>query len=107
MVTCSPLRRVGAVALSLVLTSVTATLLVAQTQRLPLEKDHAARMGRSSQLFKQHVRPILLQKCLRCHGGKTTEAEFDLHSREGILKGGTSGSAVVPGKAKESLLYRV
>src|SRR5437588_10082313 len=71
----------------------------------PVDKDHAARMERSAQLFKQDLRGVLTQRCLRCHGGKATEAELDLHSRESLLRGGTSGPAVVPGKSKESLLY--
>ena len=67
----------------------------------PVDKDHAAKMERSAQLFKQDLRGVLTQRCLRCHGGKKTEAELDLHSRESLLKGGTSGAAVVPAAAGE------
>src|SRR5207248_6364483 len=81
--------------------------LLAQPPKQPLDKDHASKMERSALLFKQSVRPVLTGRCLRCHGGKSTEAEFDLHSRESLLRGGTSGPAVVPGKAKDSLLYKL
>src|SRR5687767_9746880 len=50
---------------------------------------------------------ILQNRCLECHGGKSTRSGFDLSTREGLLRGGDSGQpAVAPGKAVESLLYR-
>src|SRR5437764_15275712 len=59
--------------------------------------DHAAKMAKGLELFKKQVRPILEQKCLRCHGGKQTESELSLNDREGLLKGRLNGRAVVPG----------
>ncbi len=79
---------------------------VSQSQQ-PLDKDHAAKMTRSAQVFKDHIRPMLTQKCLRCHGGKKTEGELDIYSRDSLLKGGASGPAVVPGKPKDSLLVKL
>src|SRR5688572_18537419 len=52
------------------------------------------------------ARTILEAKCLECHGGKTHRAELDLSTRDGLLKGGETGPAVVPGKSTESLLYK-
>ena len=49
---------------------------------------------------------ILGAKCLPCHGRRRQEAGLDLRTREGLLKGGKSGPAVVPGKPEESLLVR-
>ena len=49
---------------------------------------------------------ILGAKCLPCHGRRRQEAALDLRTREGLLKGGQSGPAVVPGKPEESLLVR-
>ena len=71
----------------------------------PVEKDHAARMARGTELFKKHVRPVLLNQCLKCHGGETTEGELDLTDRDRLLKGGDHGPAVVPGEPTKSLLY--
>jgi cytochrome c553 len=73
----------------------------------PLDKDHAAKMARGLEVFKKHVRPVLVQTCLRCHGGKKTESEFDLVDRAGLLKGGSAGPAVILGKARDSLLYKL
>jgi hypothetical protein len=64
-------------------------------------------MARGLEIFKSQVRPVLAQRCLRCHGGKSTEAELDLTDRDKLLHGGTSGPAVVAGRAKESLLYKL
>ncbi len=73
----------------------------------PVDPDHAAKMAKGLDLFKRHVRPLVEAKCLRCHGGKHVESEFDLADREGLLKGGLHGPAVVPGKSKDSLLVKL
>ena len=56
--------------------------------------------------FAADVQPILQRNCLLCHGTTFTFGELDLQTREGLLKGGTRGPAIVPGKAEESRLYR-
>ena len=59
-------------------------------------------------IFTQHVRPLLIKRCLKCHGGEAeVQSAFNLATREGLLAGGTSGKAIVPGKAAESRLYRL
>jgi hypothetical protein len=70
-------------------------------------KDHAAQMTKGLVLFKKHVRPVLRGRCLKCHGGKKTKADFNLATREGLLRGGESGPAVLVGKARDSLLYKL
>lgn len=53
----------------------------------------------------QHdVIPILLLRCTVCHGKQKQEADLDLRTRAGMLKGGKSGPAIIPGKPAESLL---
>ena len=64
-------------------------------------------MQASQELFKAQVRDILIENCLNCHGGDATEAELDISTRAGLLAGGKSGAAVSPGKAQESLLYKL
>jgi mono/diheme cytochrome c family protein len=56
--------------------------------------------------YADKVAPILKANCLKCHGDdpKKLRGEFDLRTRAAVLKGGESGPAAVPGKAKESLL---
>jgi cytochrome c553 len=69
--------------------------------------DHAEQMAASIELFKGHVRDVLVQQCVHCHGGKETHGEFDLTTREGLLKGGELGPAVVVGKPDDSLLMKL
>ena len=54
--------------------------------------------------FESKIRPLLLSRCMECHGDSEPEGEFSLSSREGLMRGGKLGPAVVPGKPKESLL---
>ncbi len=54
--------------------------------------------------FETHIRPLLVRKCQGCHGARKQEGDLRLDSREGVLKGGESGPAAVPGRADESLL---
>src|SRR4026207_1848357 len=48
---------------------------------------------------------VLQKNCVSCHS-EPAMSNLDLRQRETMLKGGTRGPAVVPGKAEESLLYR-
>lgn len=73
----------------------------------PIGADHAEKMVKGLALFKSHVKPVIEAKCLRCHGGKKIESDFDLSDREGLLKGGQIGVAVVPGKSRESPLVKL
>ena len=63
---------------------------------------------KGERLFALHVQPLLAAKCFACHGKDKDkiEAELDLTTRAGMLKGGeTSPEVLVPGKAAKSLLY--
>ncbi len=64
-------------------------------------------MTRGLEVFKKQVQPILVKSCVRCHGGKKTEGELDLTEREGLLRGGGRGPAILVGNAKDSLLYKL
>ena len=56
--------------------------------------------------FANDVAPILSQKCLQCHGLANPMGNLDLKSREGALRGGQHGPAIVPGNAAASNLYK-
>jgi hypothetical protein len=58
--------------------------------------------------FENHIRPVLVASCYECHSGqsKNLRGELRLDSREGLLRGGNSGPAVVPGDPEGSLLMR-
>ncbi|MEX1230704.1 MAG: PSD1 and planctomycete cytochrome C domain-containing protein [Planctomycetaceae bacterium] len=64
------------------------------------------RSAEQNEFFEKHIRPLLTENCLSCHGGKKQEGGLQLSSRELLLKGGESGTAVVPSKPDESLLIR-
>ena len=47
-----------------------------------------------------------LKRCGQCHGPTLQMSKLDLSTREGMLKGGEKGPAIVPGDAEASPLYR-
>ncbi|MES1256810.1 MAG: PSD1 and planctomycete cytochrome C domain-containing protein [Acidobacteriota bacterium] len=54
----------------------------------------------------KEIAVLLSGKCLQCHSQTSRMGDLDLGSREGLLKGGKNGPAIVAGKAAESRLYR-
>ncbi len=54
--------------------------------------------------FEEQVKPILRDKCLRCHNSIEANGSLNLTTRAGILEGGDSGPALVEGQAEDSLL---
>ena len=54
--------------------------------------------------FERRIRPVLVEKCYKCHSGENVEAGLAVDSRDAIRRGGESGPAVVPGKPGASLL---
>jgi hypothetical protein len=58
--------------------------------------------------FEKKVRPVLVEHCYRCHSGqsKSVKGGLRLDSRAGLLKGGDTGPALVPGKPERSLLLK-
>jgi len=58
------------------------------------------------EFFEKRIRPILVNQCYECHSqrAKKVEGKLWLDSRDGVLKGGRSGPALVAGKPDESLL---
>jgi hypothetical protein len=57
-----------------------------------------------SRFFEEKVRPLLVERCFRCHSEKKQEGDFRLDARNTILAGGESGPSVVAGKPDDSLL---
>lgn len=57
-----------------------------------------------TQFFETSIRPLLVEKCLKCHGKNKQWGGLRLDSREALLRGGESGPAIVPGKPGDSLL---
>lgn len=60
-------------------------------------------------LFALKVKPIFAEKCNACHGDdpKKIKGDFDMRTREAILKGGDyfAEEVLMPGKGEDSFLY--
>jgi len=58
----------------------------------------------AERFFESNVRPLLVDRCYKCHSETTTKGGLRLDSRAAFLKGGDTGAAIVVGKPDESLL---
>jgi hypothetical protein len=54
--------------------------------------------------FSHDIVPVLRQFCGNCHTGGEMQGGLSLNSRESLLAGGDSGTAVIPGKSGEGEL---
>lgn len=57
--------------------------------------------------FERDVKPIFAKYCTECHGALNQTSDLRLDLRHTILKGGTSGAIVSPGRSSESRLIDV
>ena len=63
-------------------------------------------MASSQKIFSDEVRGILIDRCVKCHGGKKTRSGFNLTTREELLLGGDQGVAVIAGEPNESPIIK-
>jgi hypothetical protein len=63
-----------------------------------------ARGDEELEFFEKRVRPVLVERCHKCHAAEQQKGGLRLDSREAALAGGDSGPALVPGQVEESLL---
>lgn len=68
----------------------------------PLDPEHAKKAAESLELFKTQVKPILMQHCIDCHGGKSIKGDFDISTREKLL-----ASGYVEKTAEASYLFKL
>src|SRR6266540_3744848 len=54
--------------------------------------------------YQRDVKPLLVARCYACHGNGQRLGDFQIDSRDGVLKGGKTHPAVVPGHSDRSLL---
>ena len=66
----------------------------------------AAVQNQDVEFFEKKIRPVLAGECYECHSAEAQKSKggLSLDTREGLLRGGESGAALVPGKASESLI---
>ena len=58
--------------------------------------------------FEKKIRPVLVKDCYKCHSaeGGRIKGGLRLDTRDGLLKGGESGPAIIPGNPDRSPLIR-
>ncbi len=63
--------------------------------------------GTETVSFVRDVAPIFVTFCLRCHRGREPRGGFSVETVEHVLRGGDSGSTIVPGNADDSYLWHL
>ncbi|MEY4272067.1 MAG: hypothetical protein RL250_933, partial [Verrucomicrobiota bacterium] len=58
------------------------------------------------EFFESRIRPVLVAECYECHDAKKQKGDLRLDYRDGLLKGGEEGAAIVPGDARKSFLIQ-
>jgi len=59
-----------------------------------------------AEFFEREIRPLLAERCQKCHGAEKPKGGLQLLSRESLARGGTTGPVVVAGKPAESRLIK-
>ncbi len=73
---------------------------------LPLVASLALAVNATAQVdFVKDIQPILEVHCTKCHGEDQKKGGLRLHTLADALKGGDNGTALVPGKSKDSNLF--
>jgi hypothetical protein len=62
-------------------------------------------VAQKAPVTEKDVLPIV-NRCFQCHGEALKMGGLDLHTQEGMLKGGAGGPAIVAGNAASSLLIK-
>ena len=55
--------------------------------------------------YTKDLVPILEAQCVKCHNSNMLQAGLDVSTYEALMKGGNSGSPILPKRSADSLLY--
>lgn len=68
----------------------------------------AASDSEGIEFFESKIRPALAEHCYNCHSAKAEKLKggLFLDTKDGLLKGGDTGPAIVPGEPDKSLLVK-
>ena len=81
--------------------------LLAAAPGLAADKPDPRNAAAAVDFFEKKVRPILVGHCYTCHSADTKPAGgLRVDDRNGLLHGGKTGPAVVPGDPERSLLLQ-
>jgi hypothetical protein len=60
------------------------------------------------EFFEQKIRAVLVEHCYKCHSASAEKIKGGLllDTQDGVLKGGDSGPAIIPGDPEKSLLIK-
>ncbi|BCX50241.1 hypothetical protein HAHE_41490 [Haloferula helveola] len=73
---------------------------------LPLSAPAEELTSEETKFFEQKIRPVLAKYCYECHAeGEKIKGGLRVDYRDGLIHGGDSGPAVVPGDPTKSLIY--
>ena len=80
----------------------------AATPALAADAPRPAFSANDLQFFESKIRPILVDRCYKCHSHDADKIKggLMLDTREGLMHGGNSGAAIEPGKPNDSLLIQ-
>lgn len=73
----------------------------------------AAAFAQTQPNYEHDIQPIFKESCVKCHGINPKKPNDKpaggllLTDKEAALKGGSAGGDIMPGDAKDSLLYKV
>ena len=62
--------------------------------------------SQEADFFEKKIRPLLIERCHKCHAGSKVKGGLRLDSGAALLRGGESGPAVISGKPDESRLIQ-
>lgn len=84
--------------------SVVIVLLVVLSATSAISQDDASK---DVVTYKDHISPILRKRCGSCHNADEAKSDLNLMTYQTLISGGSSGVAISPGSAAQSLLYRL
>ena len=93
---------------SLLTSAATGLILLAAAAARGFAADAPKLTAAQAQFFENKIRPLLSQECYKCHSRQAERVKGGLFvdTREGLLKGGKNGPAIVPGNPDKSLLIK-
>lgn len=105
VVSASPASRFKAVAFSLAALSLASAAVLWQPR--PVAAKGADPAPNTVEYYQTKVLPIFEANCYSCHGGMNHRGGLSMATMAGMLKGGHTGPALVPGHADQSLLVKL